>query len=79
MKLRIGSNPVLSFFALFLGLRSLPEIVACNVIDDLDGTHAPVPELDMGLGVVAGGEVDFGGAFVVESLFGDMIVKAPVS
>ena len=42
-------NPVLSFFVLFLGLRGLPEIVVCNVIDDLDGTHAAVPELDMGL------------------------------
>ena len=79
MKLRIGSNPVLSFFDLFLGLCSLPEIVVCNVIDDLDGTHAPIPELNMGLGVVAGGEVDFGGAFVVEGLLGDMIIKAPVS
>ena len=64
---------------LFLGLRSPPGIVACNVIDDLDGAHAPVTELDMGLGVIAGGEVDFGGAFVVESLFRDMIVKTPVS
>ena len=50
-----------------------------NVIDDFNGTHAPVPELNMGLGVVAGGEVDFGGAFVVEGLLGDMIIKAPVS
>ena len=72
-------NPVLSFFLLLHGLCSLPGIVTCDVVDDLDGTHAPIPELDMGLGVVADGEVDFGGAFVVEGLFGDMIVKAPVS
>ena len=50
-----------------------------NVIDDLDGTHAPIPELDMCLGIVAGGEVDLGGAFVAEGLLGDMIIKAPVS
>ena len=49
-----------------------------DVIDDLHGTHATVPELDMGLGIVAGGEVDLDGAFVVEGLFGDMIVKTPV-
>ena len=52
--------------------------MACNVIDDLDGSHAPVPELNMGLGVVAGGEVDLGGAFVVEGLFRCVIVEAPV-
>ena len=64
---------------LFPNLCGLPEIVVSNVIDDFNGTHAPVPELNMGLGVVAGGEVDFGGAFVVEGLLGDMIIKAPVS
>ena len=46
--------------------------------DDLDGAHAAVPELDMGLGVVAGDEVDFGGAFVVQGLLGGVVVKAPV-
>ena len=52
--------------------------MVCNVIDDLDGTHAPIPELDMGLGIVVGGEVDLGGAFVVEGLFRCVIVEAPV-
>ena len=52
--------------------------MACNVIDDLDGAHAPVTELDMGLGIGASGEVDLGGAFVVEGLFGGVIIKAPV-
>ena len=52
--------------------------MACNVIDDFDGTLAPIPELDMGLGIVAGGEVDFDGAFVVEGLLGCVVVEAPV-
>ena len=63
---------------LFPGSCGLPGIVVCNVIDDLDGTHAPIPELDMGLGIVVGGEVDLGGAFVVEGLFRGVIVEAPV-
>ena len=49
-----------------------------NIIDDLDGAHMPIPELNMGLGIVAGCEVDLGGAFVVEGLFGEMIIKAPI-
>lgn len=63
---------------IFVSLRSLPGIMICYVIDDLDGSHMPVPELNMGLGIVAGGEVDLGGAFVVEGLFWGVVVEAPV-
>lgn len=73
-----SGKPVLSFFGLFLDLRSPPGIVIRNVIYDFDGSHTPVSELEMGLGIVAGGEVDLGGAFMVEGLFGGVVVKAPV-
>ena len=65
-------------FHTFVSLRGSPGIVDCNVIDDLDGAHVPVPDLDMGLGVVAGGEVELGGAFMVEGLFDCVVVEAPV-
>ena len=39
---------------------------------------AGADHIEPGFGVVAGGEVDFGGAFVVEGLFGGVVVKAPV-
>lgn len=65
-------------FHTFVSLRGSPGIVDCNVIDDLNGAHVPVPDLDMGLGVVAGGEVDFGGAFVVEGLLGGMVIQVVI-
>mgnify|MGYP006340175071 CR=1 FL=1 len=64
-------------FHTFVSLCGSPGIVDCNVIDDLRRSHASVTELDMGLGAVAGGEVDLGGAFMVEGLLGGVVVEAP--
>ena len=49
---------------LFPGLFA-PTVMVGDVVDHFRNGHFSVSELNMGFGVVSGGEVDLGGAFVV--------------
>lgn len=55
-----------------------PRVMGRDIFKDLQWCHSPPSELNVGFGIISGCKVDFGGAFVIQSDLGFMIVKAPI-